>query len=366
MILLNKNGEKNKKLITALSFAAVLIFAVCFWKIMIPFLFCFVVAIMLRKIVKFIENVTGMNSKISGGICITVCYALLFGATYILAQSFVSEIIRLAENLPTIYNTKIVPLINSLEKGVFQLFGGNTEFEKMIKAFLSGADEQSFRFLINLSNKVTEIVAKFVLNLPDFFVTATVTIIASFFICIDYEKIRDFILLQFSEDLKEKFLEIKEIFYKIIFKIIYSYFLIFLLTFSQLVLGLLLLKVNYALTLSLIIAVADIFPIIGTGTILVPWAIFEFVNVNYPLAIGLIALFFIITVVRNIVEPKIIGKNIGIHPLLSLAAMYFGLKTGGVIWAVFLPILLGVIKQLNDNGIIKLYKKKDKAYNINA
>ena len=154
---------------------------------------------------------------------------------------------------------------------------------------------------------------------------------------------------------KKQLYVIKEVLTTTVFRICSSYFFIFLITFLELFIGLVLLKVKYALVISAIIAIADIFPIIGTGTILIPWSIIELMGGNNPLALGLFTLYLIITVVRNIIEPKIIGKNSGVHPLATLAAMYIGLKMGGVSLAILLPFVLIIFTELNKRGVINSF-----------
>ena len=106
------------------------------------------------------------------------------------------------------------------------------------------------------------------------------------------------------------------------------------------------------------IAVFDILPILGTGGILLPWAAVLFVMGNKPLAAGILILYVIITVIRNIVEPKIVGKQIGLHPLVTLMAMFLGLKTFGIIGMIVLPVSLAVLINLEKNGIIHIFNKK--------
>ena len=138
------------------------------------------------------------------------------------------------------------------------------------------------------------------------------------------------------------------------------YIIIFLLTFLELFVGLSLLGIRNSAALAITIALADILPLIGTGTILIPWGIISLLIDRAPLAVGLFTLYLIITIVRNIIEPKIIGKNIGLHPLLTLSSMYIGLKIGGIFWAVLLPILLMIIKILNDNGFFQMSSQNNK------
>ena len=326
---------------------------------LLPFVIGFIFAMLIRSFVRFIEGVTGMNSKISAGICTAVCYVLISLLIYFTVRLFTDEIIRFFDNLPQLYETKIAPTIKKIEQLIVSFGGKNSEFEKMIASFLTGAENELSAFFKTLSGNAAESLAKLLLKIPDLLITITVTIVSSFFISIDYTAINDFFLSQLKPKTRERFAQIKEVFFKAVSKICVSYFLIFLITFAELSAGLFLLKVKHALIISVVIAVADIFPVIGTGTILIPWSIIELLNGNKPLALGIFVLFLIISVVRNIIEPKIIGKNSGIHPVVTMIAMYIGLKLGGVICAVVLPFVLIVLKELNDKNIITIYRRAD-------
>ena len=118
-----------------------------------------------------------------------------------------------------------------------------------------------------------------------------------------------------------------------------------LLTFIEIFIGLSLLRVNYALLVALLVAIVDIFPILGTGTILIPWAVFALVSGNVGLGSGLLILYGVSLIVRQVLEPKIVGNSIGLHPLATLAAVYLGIKFTG-----FLGIFIGPIVALCIKG----------------
>ncbi len=113
-------------------------------------------------------------------------------------------------------------------------------------------------------------------------------------------------------------------------------------------------KIPYAMTVALVIAVLDILPILGTGSVLIPWGILAAVNGNFKMALGVVLLYLVITVVRNIIEPKLVGKQVGLHPVLTLAGMLLGLRFAGFIGMLGVPFLLAFIKKLNDKGMIHL------------
>ncbi len=181
-----------------------------------------------------------------------------------------------------------------------------------------------------------------------------ITVIATVFLTIDFDKVSGFLLRQIPEKQKAIMQEAKGYFGGTLLKCIASYGLIFLITFLELWAGLAMIKIPYVMTVALVIAVLDILPILGTGSVLIPWGILAAVNGNFKMALGVILLYLVITVVRNIIEPKLVGKQVGLHPVLTLAGMLLGLRFAGFIGMLGVPFLLAFIKKLNDKGMIHL------------
>ena len=108
------------------------------------------------------------------------------------------------------------------------------------------------------------------------------------------------------------------------------------------------------------IAVFDILPIVGSGTVLLPWTIISFIQGNIHNGIRILLLYIVVTIVRNIVEPKIVGQQVGLHPLITLLSMVLGTSIFGGIGVLCLPVAVAVAKQLNDDGVIHIIKKEPK------
>ena len=125
-----------------------------------------------------------------------------------------------------------------------------------------------------------------------------------------------------------------------VFKLLKGYAILMLMTFLELSAGFLILRVKYALLLSLLIAVIDILPVLGTGTVLIPWGIAEILFKNTGLGIGILVIYAVITVIRNFAEPKIIGRQIGINPLFTLLSMFIGIKLLGFAGVIIFPTAL--------------------------
>ena len=134
-----------------------------------------------------------------------------------------------------------------------------------------------------------------------------------------------------------------------------SYALILSITFAEIYLGLWILGVKRPFIIAMLIAVFDILPAVGTGGIIIPWGIIAIALGDFFLGIGLLALYLIVTVVRNTLEPKIVGEQVGLHPVATLMAMFLGSKIMGIVGLFGFPIALVILTKLNDSGKIKLF-----------
>lgn len=198
--------------------------------------------------------------------------------------------------------------------------------------------------------------------LPGKLVGVLIFFIASFFLTSDYDTIVSGIKKNMKAENAAKLSTVKRITFSSLGKMAKSYILIICITFCELVIGLNLLKLfhlydgGYILIISVCTAMLDILPVFGTGTVMVPWALYNLLFAhNVGLGIGLLILYALITVIRQVLEPKLVGANLGLHPILTLAGMYVGLETLGVIGMLTLPITIVIIKMLNEDGVIHLW-----------
>jgi sporulation integral membrane protein YtvI len=127
-------------------------------------------------------------------------------------------------------------------------------------------------------------------------------------------------------------------------------------TFAELFMAFMLFKIRPALTLAIVIAVIDMLPVLGTGTVLIPWAVLMLLAGRFGLATQLAITYGVVSIVRSCLEPKIIGSGMGLHPAATLLAMYMGYCLMGVAGIILFPFLLLFLKQLNDSEYIRLWK----------
>lgn len=123
-----------------------------------------------------------------------------------------------------------------------------------------------------------------------------------------------------------------------------------LLTFCLSFIGLALMRIPYAFIIALLLAVVDLLPLLGTGVILIPWALICLLLGQVKLGIGLLALYGVTTLVRQVLEPKLIGDGLGLHPLLSLFSMYAGLRLFGVWGMITAPLVTAGVRAVLGGG----------------
>lgn len=206
------------------------------------------------------------------------------------------------------------------------------------------------------SDALTGTAKAIIAGTPGIIIAFIITIIACCFITSGYNQITAFILRQLSDKHKEIVMKSKRLFTENILKMLRGYLIIMCITFCELAVGLAVIRVKYAVAIALVIAVFDILPVLGTGGIMIPWVIIECIAGNWIRALSLFIVYAFITVIRNVIEPKIIGRQVGIPAIVTLLSMYLGLQIFGVLGMFAFPILIIIIMKLQENNLVHIWK----------
>ena len=196
-------------------------------------------------------------------------------------------------------------------------------------------------------------------TVPSFLAGFLISIIATCFMVPTFEDIKAFVVRQFNDG--SKVLRAKRILVSSIGKMIKAYVIIVFITTCELFAGFTILKLigindgSHNLAISFLIAIIDIVPVLGTGTVLLPWTVYSFVTGNIGMGIGLLVIYAMITVIRQIIEPKLVAGQVGISPVVTIMAMYIGVRIFGAPGIFILPLIVIIIKLLNDEGIIHVF-----------
>jgi sporulation integral membrane protein YtvI len=192
--------------------------------------------------------------------------------------------------------------------------------------------------------------------LPHAVLFCVTTVLAVFFALASYPAVTSFLRRQFSPARWSRLRGVRDTLFSTLGRWLRAQCILVLVTFAQLLAGFLLLRQPYAVLLAALIALIDALPVLGTGTVLLPWAALLLLAGNVPRAVALAALYAVAALVRSSLEPRIMAAQAGLPPLAALAAMYVGFRTLGVGGMVLLPVLLLLVKRLHDAGYIKIWK----------
>ncbi len=313
--------------------AALLIFAGI--KLLLPFAIAWLLALLLQPTISFLARKTGLKR---GVISVVLLLILILGGgalLYYLGGRMLLELKNFAEQLSgradelgawfdrmTVLLKEKLPLLGEIEPETLSGLGSG-----LLKDALS-----------TLSSKLTALAAGILTKLPHFFFVLVIFLMAAFYLCADFERVSRYLSSLLPMSAVRKLGKLKRLIFSTTLRYLRAYFILLLITFAELLAAFFLLRIEYALTLALLIALLDALPAIGVGTVLLPWALISLMLGNWKRAIALLAVYAIVTVVRQIAEPHVVGAQLGLHPLASLAAVYAGYKLAGIWGLLFAPI----------------------------
>lgn len=365
--MLDEKTSKMLKFLIYVAFIGVLIFALIgavkyVLPLVYPFVIAWIISLLLHPVVSFLEKHVRIPRKLSISLLVITAVALISTAAYFLVTQLLGELQILAENiLAQVTELRENPdLVDQwIEK--IDSFVPFVSVADPLKNFWDNLDEKIINLLASSAKNITDDILPLLMTVvsgfADLLLNFIIIVVACFYMTIDYKKISSFISEQFSDNARKIFTIIKEEFFETTGKYLKAYSIILFITFTELLVAFLIIDIKYAFLLALIISFVDILPVVGTGTVLIPWSLFLiFVSKDYYTGIAILVTYLIITVIREIIEPRIVGSYIGLYPLVTLIAMYVGLRLYGIIGLFLLPITIIIIKNLSDDGHIKLWK----------
>jgi len=321
----------------------------------IPYVAPFVVALFITFIIERPVSFLTTKLKLPRGAAVGIVllfFTLVTGGIVILIFSeLVNEIWRLTREIPSAQVVKgyIDILLGRVQNLYLSL---PAELERTIRDSLGSVVGSISAFLQSLLNYLLDMVKL----LPQLFLFIVISLVASFFMSRDREKISRFVYKQMPEGWRNKIRTMKEDLFAALVGFIKAQSILISVTFIELLIGYSLIGVKYVFSLALITAVVDALPVLGTGTILIPAAAINLIMGNVPKALAFIALYIVILIVRQFLEPKVVAQSLGLHPLVTLISIYVGLQLFGIIGLFLGPIIVVIIKALQKARILPQWK----------
>lgn len=347
--------------IVLLSILALCLFFYHAFSFIYPILTAFLLSFFLHPIVSILEQKIKMPRPIATFFTMvgifTVMTAFLIAAVTEMYQStiFLAEKIPIhfqsfLNNLETFFYHRIMPMY---EKALSLLSTLDQEQQEAVKENLNV-------IMADVSTSITELLQNMLLSLPVFFsilpnsVAVTVFIVlATFIITNDWNKLKENVDKLLSKQLHERFSTILHYLKKALGGYFKAQIILISITFFLILIGLTIIGVDHALTIAFLSSITDLIPYLGIGIVFIPWIIYVFLQANYSLTIALCLLYMLLTVIRQVLEPKILSANIGVNPLAALIGMFIGIQVWGVFGLILAPVTLIIISAFHQAGVTR-------------
>lgn len=310
--------------------------------VMLPFALAALLAALIDPVVNFLQERGRLSRTVAVLAAILVVLGLTSIALFFLISNLILELEVLVASLPA-QARALGPVLQSLLARV-QAFYFSGNLPPDIWNSIQNLLNTGIASLRGLLTFIVQWLIAFLSSLPELFILVIITLVATFFFSRDKEVILTTLRRSLPRIWAERVERTGAFLGKAIIGVLRAETVLISLQITQTVIGLLILQVDYALTLAFLIGLADILPIVGPGTIYIPWVIWEFIRGRYGLGIALLVLYSFIILLRQLLQPKLVAINLGLHPLTTLIALYAGLKLLGIAGLIVGPLTVVVIK----------------------
>lgn len=326
----------------------------------LPFLIAILVASVIEPIVKFLMKKLKMKRKLACTISLLLVISILGTIITLGTAKLISECTSLVsgsnEYFKELYNNAI-NYLNEVQEGKTFI---PKETVEVAKEYAGGLIDGLKGIAINVGKSIISTIG----SIPTMFTYVVITILAIIFTCYD----RQYVLNKIESQVPKKWVEKAKEIYKEMFSVSWNYIkaeakissVFFVIVFIALIIfDLVGLNVNSPILMAVIIGFVDMLPLFGAGAVMIPWAIYLAFVGNMPLAIAIIILWGAWAVLKQFIEPKMVSKEIGMHPIFTLVGMYTGFRLMGVLGLMIGPIIFliiaNVFRELLKKGVLKSF-----------
>jgi len=349
MELMSESFMKKYLLNFACIISFILIFFL-FWRYILPYILPFIIAYILslfsRPILRRLD-ILGISRTFSSLLC---TFFLFFGIGSLIFYISKGLFIQLLDftsaflESPDDYIEPFTKIISSLYEKYPKIFY-LVDIESLKSSFLER--------LMNYAGAFLERTAHFALNTPNILLFLFATVFSTYYFIKSYGK-GGKIISAFPKSVGAVVYYFKTLFVKYLKNYLFSMVIMLIIVFFLLLLGFMIMDFKYSAVLSFGVAIVDMLPVLGVGTFLIPLSIYYFIVGNYFRGVGLLVLYILILSVRQTVEPRIIGKKVGLSPLITLISVYVGFRAFGIMGLIFAPfIALAATSVLREYAAIK-------------
>jgi sporulation integral membrane protein YtvI len=332
---------------------------------LLPLVYPFIIGVIFSLIFNPLVDYLGKKAKFPRWLSVTLAIVLLLTIivtiVVLVAIEIVSEINYLQKVLPEYLEDYITQIQHFILYDLVTFYDQFSAFystldldvRKNIQTQVESFSDQLVELGQATITGILNGALAFIGAIPSMATAFIISLLASFFISKDWpkleSKLKEFAPDRFHTSGGAVLKDLK----KALFGFVKAQLTLISITFVIMLIGLMILGVEYALTIALVTATLDLLPYLGTGLVFIPWIVYLFINGDYSLVIGLSILYGIIVVQRQMMEPKILGTNVGLDPLLTLIALFVGFQLFGMIGLIIGPVIMVIIGALTRAGVFR-------------
>jgi sporulation integral membrane protein YtvI len=307
-----------------------------------PFVAGWIVALIASPLVRFFEEKLKIKRKAGSAFVIIVVIALVVLVIYLIIMKLAEEIVGLVESIPAMW----VGIEAEFSSIGHKLSGIYNKLPTDMQQSLTSVNDQITDYFGNIVSEIgtptIAAVGNFAKQLPNIIIAIIMALLSSYLFVSDRESINAWFAKHTPIEIQQKYSIVRRSFVKAVGGYLKAQLRIELWMYLLLVIGLTILKVNYTLLIALGIAFLDLLPFFGTGTVMVPWAIIKILTGDYKMAVGLLIIWGVGQLARQVIQPKIVGDSVGMPALPTLMLLYIGYKLAGVV-GMIVAVPVGLI-----------------------
>lgn len=339
--------SRNKKTLPFLGiFFAVWLFARFLLPLIFPFLLGLGLALCAQPGVKFLVKRFRLPRILASGLGVSLTFFSLTGVILLALAALVRLLQYLGGVLPDLEQTARagVQLLEGWLLGLTERFpqGIGSLLRQNIAGLFSGGTALVNKFL----QYIVGLAGNLLTHIPDSALTLGTAFVSAYMISARLDRIRRWLEKQFPREKLRPLLQTLHRVRAALTGWLTAQLKLSMLTFGILTAGFLLLRIPHGILWALAVAALDAFPVLGTGTALLPWALICFLQGNLPRAIGLVSTYTVVTLLRSALEPKLVGHQLGLDSLVTLISVYAGYRLWGIGGMILAPLLTATVLQL--------------------
>ena len=300
-----------------------------------PFVIGWILSVIAGPLVTFLEKKLKIMKRLGSAITIILVLALCIGLIYLIISQIWEEISVLIRNFPSMYH--------DLERGLSQIgTQGNTLFKRFPEqiqnswaTLMNNLDDTASSLIGRIGEPTIEVAGNVAKRIPSVLIGTIVAFVSSYFFIADKENLGEWVKKVVPKSITSRLLLVGENLKYAMGGYFKAQFKIMGVVFAILLVGFTLMQIRFSILLAIVIAFLDFLPFFGTGTALIPWAIYKFLVGDYKMVAALVILYGVTQLVRQLIQPKLVGDSMGLNPLYTLFLLYLGYRVGSVLGMIF-------------------------------